>query len=164
MTCAEFLRHYSDYRDGLVSDGLLRRDLEAHLLACRRCGRLLMVMDRGLAALRGTRDVGPSPGFRAELDRRLRADVAMQDAVMPAHAGLAATFLVAAAVGLLLYEGLSHPESAEPAPALAASPFRAPPPPDQPLFIDVTLPAFTHTDFTFTSNQTSLGSFAGFGR
>jgi hypothetical protein len=121
-------------------------------------------MDRGLAALRGTEGVAPSSGFRAELDRRLLADVAMQDAVMPAHAGLAATFLVAAAVGLLLYEGLSRPESAEPEPSLAASLFRAPPPPGQPPLIDVTLPAFAHSDLTFTSSQTPLGSFAAFGR
>ncbi len=121
-------------------------------------------MDHGLAALRGTEGVAPSSGFRAELDRRLRADVATQDAVMPAHAGLAATFLVAAAVALLLYEGLSHADSAGPVAPLAASPFRAPPPPDQPLLIDVTLPAFTRSDLTFTSSQTSLGSFAAFGR
>jgi len=163
MTCAEFLRHYSDYRDGQVSDGLLRGRLKAHLLACHRCGRLLAVMDCGLAALRGGEGVVPSSGFRAELDRRLRADMAMPDAVMPAHAGLAATFLVAAAVGLLLYEGLSHPDSAGSASSLAASPFRTPPPRNQPL-IDVTLPAFTHSDLTFTSSQTSLGSFAAFGR
>ena len=164
MTCVEFQRHYSDYRDGLVRDLALRGALEAHLFACRRCGRLLAVMDHGLAALRHAPDVAPSAGFRAELDRRLRADVAAQDAVMPAHAGLTATFLVAAAVGLLLYEGLSHSESEEPTPTLATSPFRAPPPPDQPLFIDVTLPAFTHSDCVFTSSQAPLGSFAAFGR
>jgi hypothetical protein len=164
MTCAEFLRHYSDYRDGLVRDGLLHGDLKAHLKACRRCGRLIAIMDSGLAAVRGTQNVAPSSGFRAELDRRLGAERAMQDAVMPAHAGLAATFLVAAAVGLLLYEGLSHPDPADTAPTLATSPFRAPSPPDRPLFIDVTLPAFTHSDFTFTSSQTPLGSFAALAR
>jgi hypothetical protein len=160
MTCVEFLRHYSDYRDGLVRDPVLRGTLEAHLLACRRCGRLLTLMDNGLAALRRTANVTPSPHFRAELDRRLRAESAMQDAVMPAHAGLAATFLVAAAVGLLLYEGLSNADAAGTTPTLATSPFRAPPPPNQPPFIDVTLPAFTHSDLVFTSNQAALGSFA----
>jgi hypothetical protein len=162
MTCVEFLRHYSDYRDDLIRDAVLRGDLEAHLLACRRCGRLLAAMDHGLAALRRAPDVAPSPGFRTELSRRLRSESALQDAVMPAHAGLAATFLVAAAVGLLLFEGLSHRAARGTAPTLATSPFRAPPPPNQPRFIDVTLPAFTNSDFVFASGQTPLGSLAAF--
>jgi hypothetical protein len=164
MTCAEFLQHYSDLRDGLVRDGALRAGLARHRRACGRCGRLVAVMDRGLAALRGTPDVAPSPGFRTELDRRLRAELAIQDAVMPAHAGLAATFLVAAAVALLLYEGSSHGNPAAAPPAMVASPFRAPPPRGGPPFIDVTLPAFTRSEFSFTSSQSPLGAFAALAR
>jgi hypothetical protein len=59
---------------------------------------------------------------------------------------------------------LSKPEADGTAPGFAASPFRAPPPPNQPRFIDVTLPAFGHSDFVFTSRQTPLGSFAALGR
>jgi hypothetical protein len=159
MTCAEFLQFCSDYRDDEVHDTTLRRALDEHLRACRRCRRLLAVMDGGLAAVREADDIAPSPGFRAELERRLGGEVAGRHTIMPARAGLAATFLVAAAVGLLLYEAFSHADPVREPPAVAASPFPAPPPP-APSFIDVTLPAFTGSHFTFTSSQSPLGVFA----
>lgn len=159
MTCADFLQHYSDFRDGLVRDSALRDGLERHRRECVRCGRLVVVLDRGLAALRATHDLAPSRRFRNELQQRLRAELAIGDPVMPTHAGLAAAFLVAAAVGLMLYEGLSRPERevAE----VAASARRAEPLTiAQPVFLDVTLPPFTRSSFTLTSSQFPLGTFA----
>lgn len=159
MTCAEFLQCCSDYQDDEVRDATLRRALDEHLRSCRRCRRVLAVMEGGLAALREADGPAPSPGFRAALDRRLGAEVAHQDTVMPAPAGLAATFLVAAAIGLLLYEALSHADPPGEPPAVAVSPFPAPPP-VAPALIDVTLPAFARSHFTFTSSQSPLGVFA----
>jgi hypothetical protein len=160
MTCAAFLQYCSDYRDDEVRDATLRRALEEHLRSCRRCQRVLAVMDGGLAELREADALAPSPGFRAELDRRLGAEIAHEYTIMPARAGLAATFLVAAAIGLLLYEAFSHADPAGEPPAVAVSPFPAPPP-VAPALIDVTLPAFARSNFTFTSSQSPLGVFAG---
>lgn len=160
MDCREFLRGLSDFRDDLVRDHAALDRFEAHRLACPRCARLVAALDVGLSTLREPDEGGPSDTFRASLHRRLRAEVALGDPLMPTHAGLAAGLLMAAAVGLLLYEGLGRRATDELAARPAAvSTFpestRVPPP-----LQDVTLPAFTHSEFEYHGQQEPLGTFA----
>lgn len=107
MGCSEFLSHYSEFRDGLITDPRVRLALERHRRACRRCARYHDAVSRGVDALRALDQVEPTPTFRRELRARLAAAVLSaqpQPALTPA--GLAAAVLVVVAGALLLYEGL----------------------------------------------------------
>jgi hypothetical protein len=162
MDCGEFLRGLSDFRDGLVRDRTAVARYEDHQRSCARCSRLLVALDMGLDTLRDREAPEPSAGFRLSLERRLRAEVAIGDPVMPTHAGLAAAFMMAAALGLLVYEGVSRQGSNRAASAATAAPATFPdlvrrPPPLQ----DVTLPAFTNTELQYHGQQRALGTFAG---
>jgi hypothetical protein len=79
---------------------------------------------------------------------------------MPTHAGLAAAFLMVAAVGLLFYEGVARRGPAGPAASPAAATFPEPVPTLPPLQ-DVTLPAFANTKLEYHGQQQPLGAFAG---
>jgi hypothetical protein len=161
MDCGEFLRGLSDFRDGLVRDRTAAARFEAHQRDCLRCARLLVALDLGLDMLRDRDEPEPSGGFRPTLDRRLRAEVAIGDPVMPTHAGLAAAFLMAAAVGLLFYEGLARRGPAGPAASPSATATFPEPVPTLPPLQDVTLPAFTNTKLEYHGQQQPLGAFAG---
>lgn len=146
MHCADFLEHYSDYRDGLIEDqGLLQR-LRRHLLVCPRCMRYDARLARGVTVLRSLTDADPSPSFRRQLAARLAAPTPEPERpVVPAPAGLmVAMMLVAAAAALFLWHDSTdgpHTEVVEQA---------APPPvvvvvsPRVPFvgFADFTIPAF----------------------
>jgi hypothetical protein len=161
MDCGEFLRGLSDFRDGLVRDRTSADRFEAHQRACPRCARLLIALDTGLDTLRDREEPEPSAGFRLALDRRLRAEVAIGDPVMPTHAGLAAAFLMVAALGLLVYEGLARREPAGSAARPSARATFPDPVPTLPPLQDVTLPAFTNTTLEYHGQQPPLGAFAG---
>jgi hypothetical protein len=166
MNCAEFLQMHAEARDGQVRDPAVLAELEDHLERCRRCGRLAEMITEGLLALQ-TEDIAPTGRFRKTLDQRLRAEVALGDPIMPTHAGLAAALLMASAVGLLLYQAFSRTPAkvatAQPAPAVTA-PFAPDHGSQRSVLVDVTLPAFTHSQLEFHSSQTPLGSFAALGR
>ena len=159
LTCPAFLDAYAEYRDGTMRDPEQRARIEAHLGECLRCRRLAQVMTRGLALLHHTiEEVEPSPHFQARLRERLRAEVVIGDPLVPTHAGLAAAFLLATALGLLVYEGLLRRASAErPVAAVTAPAF-------EPTFSNVTLPAFTHSTLEFHGAHAPLGSFTLFAR
>jgi predicted anti-sigma-YlaC factor YlaD len=159
LTCAEFLDAYADYREGVLSDGTIVRAVERHLGECLKCRRLTETMTRGLALLQHTaRDVEPSPAFRQRLSQRLRAEVAVGDPLMPTHAGLAAALLIATALGLLVYEGLTRRVDAAPLANHATAPTF------EPALSDVTLPAFAHSTLEFHGSQAPLGSYTLFQR
>lgn len=161
MDCGEFLRGLSDLRDGLLRDGTLVARYETHRRECPRCARLLVALDIGLSTLRDRDEPQPSAVFRVALERRLRAEVAIGDPVMPTHAGLAAAFLMTAAVGLLLYQGLARRGPAPLVATPAASQTFPDPAPLLPVLQDVTLPAFVHSDLEYHGQQDPLGTFAG---
>ncbi|HET7040199.1 MAG TPA: hypothetical protein VFH97_09950 [Gemmatimonadales bacterium] len=148
-------------RDGLVHDSGAAARFEAHRNGCPRCAKLVAALDVGLRTLRDREDADPSDTFRVELDRRLRAEVAIGDPVMPTHAGLAAAFLIMAAVGLVLYQGLGRrgPASMANQPPVIRTFPQIPPTP--PLIQDVTLPPFADSDLEYHGSQPPLGTFAG---
>ncbi|MEE8117583.1 MAG: hypothetical protein V3T28_10770 [Gemmatimonadales bacterium] len=166
MNCSEFLKRYSEVHDGWLRDARLVRRLEVHRRNCRGCSRWVELWERGVAALRQSPRIEPSPGFRAGLRQRLQSEVAIGDPIAPTHAGLAAAFLLAAALGLFLIEGLTHPE-AEPVVAARAQPAAFPDSLDvvpEPVPVDVTIPAFGRSTLEFHSSQAPLGTLLVFSR
>ena len=156
MQCSEFLEVYSDYRDGMIADPGSRAAVEAHYCECLRCRRLTRAMTRGLALLHQVAaEVEPSAGFRARLDNRLRAEVTVGDPVVPTHAGLAAALLLAAALGLLVVQGLGR--STAPVATADQAPRTF-----EPALANVTLPAFTRSTLEFHGVHAPLGSYALF--
>lgn len=95
--------------------------------------------------------------------------MALGDPVRPTNAGLAAAFLLAAAVGMFVYEGVAHWEqdvalAAEPTDPPAEAARFATTPPAPPETVDVTLPAFAHTTLELHSAHAPLGVVTAFGR
>jgi anti-sigma factor RsiW len=114
MDCSRFLSHYSEFRDGLITDPLVLLAMERHRRGCRRCARYHAAVSRGVDTLRVLDEIEPSPAFRRELRARLAAAVLStrgQPALTPA--GWAAAVLVAVAGALLVYEGVVTRRSAE---------------------------------------------------
>lgn len=169
MTCSDFLELLSPYRDGLLSDRRVMRRLEQHLRTCVRCQRHARALDQGLGALRGANPIGPSAAFQVGLRQRLAAEVSLGDPVRPTNAGFAAAFLLAAAVGLFVYEGIARPATDV---AVAATPpgdSGAPAgldarPATRADTFDVTLPPFAQTTLEFHSAHAPLGVVAALGR
>ncbi len=154
MNCQNFLQLYSEYADGRLTDPRAVAHVHEHLGRCARCAHHVESLERGLDALRSG-DVSPSPTFRSRLSRRLRAEVAVGDPIIPTSAGLAAAFLVATGVGLFLYETNTRAaEETPPAARLAPVAFDTFPPPVE--AIDVTLPPFTNSTLQFLSSQEPL--------
>lgn len=167
MDCSDYLLHLSDFRDGRLTDRRVMRRLQVHLRGCARCRRHLEALEHGLGELQALDIVAPSEDFRTGLHRRLAAEVSLGDPVRPTNTGLAAAFLLAAAVGLFVYEGMARAEHdvalAADLPADAGGPVF--PVPAQPVdTVDVTLPAFSHTTLEFHSAHAPLGGFAALGR
>lgn len=171
MRCAEFLKLYSDFRDGLIEDHRTKRRLERHLRRCLRCARHHATLERGLGLLQTSGgDVVPSSHFRERLQRRLQDEIAVGDPLIPTNAGMAAAFVLAAGLGLILYEGVLRPPkeaAVEPPPAAemtrpAALPLPIPPAPAPEQFVDVTLPAFGDTAMHFRSEGELPGTWAVF--
>ena len=112
MRCSDFLDNYSDFRDGTVENPVLRRLLFAHLEACRRCARYHEVIERGLAKLRAAKPVEPSRRFRTALRHRLAAPAQEPAALFPVPMRFVGSLVVAAAVAMLVIEGLNRNEQA----------------------------------------------------
>lgn len=167
VNCTEFQKLHSELRDGRRVDRGVERRLEHHRRHCQQCERRIELTDRALDAWRDVDVIAPSPGFSQRLRRRLLAEVSIGDPVVPTHAGLAAAFLLAAAVGVFLFEGLRGPAE-EPAavaaldelPGFADSTVDVPPSE----LADVTIPPFSPNRFEFSSSQEPLGTNVVFAR
>ncbi len=75
MRCSEFLHRYTDFRDEMIDDPMVRRRFIAHVSLCGRCARYQEVIDLGVSLLRSADQIEVSSGFQARLARRLAATV-----------------------------------------------------------------------------------------
>ncbi|HKI94273.1 MAG TPA: hypothetical protein VJ992_03175 [Gemmatimonadales bacterium] len=172
MRCDEFLRHYYDLRDGRLDDRRLLKQLDRHLARCRRCARYHASLRRGLEVLQETEEIDPSPSFRIRLEHRLRQEASIGDPLVPTNLGIAAALLLAAAVGLVFYEGLAATPGTAPAAVAAIADSDARPAasptfaaaPLAPRSVDFTLPAFGDTAVQFSSSSSPLGTWVSLGR
>jgi hypothetical protein len=124
MTCAEFLGHYTDFRDGLITAPRELRRFTRHLAQCAACRRYDVAVRRGVLALQAAETIEPSRDFRRRLDARLARERVARSQV-PARAGIAAALFVAAALALVVLEGVRRPPIAR-APTLPPVPFPRP--------------------------------------
>ena len=110
MRCPEFLALYSDYRDGLITDLGLLRGVRQHLRHCATCRRYDAAIERGVALLRGAQfDSGYSVSLAST---EVRSRHAVDEPLTPAPAGFIGGLMLAAAITLLIWEGVSDaPES-----------------------------------------------------
>lgn len=70
FNCSDFLRDYSDYRDG-VTDIATAAAMAAHLAGCPACARYDRVVSEGVSELRAASSIEPSEDFLARLQHRL---------------------------------------------------------------------------------------------
>src|SRR5205085_10533831 len=110
MTCAEFLEHYTDFRDGLITAPRELRRFTRHLAQCAACRRYDAALRRGVLALQAAQTIELSPAFRRRLDARLaRERQAGAHRQVPARAGIAAALFVAAALAMVAGGGVGRP-------------------------------------------------------
>lgn len=103
VTCKEFLRRYSDYRDGII-EGRERLHLEGHLAVCRQCQAYDARVARGVIVLQNSGEIEPSPDLRQQLRERIAAGRRRDFQFFPAYAGVLAGLLLIASLGVLLWE------------------------------------------------------------
>lgn len=99
MTCEEFLKRYSEYRDERAAGDELRR-MQRHREECDSCARYDRAVSRGVSVLRDLPSPSPSPDFHDRLRHRIYH---LEDGIPGVGtwpAGSAAV-LAAAAAGLL---------------------------------------------------------------
>jgi len=128
MNCSEFLKLYSDYRDGCLEDADVARELREHVRECESCMRYDALVCRGVMALRSTGELEPSRrlAFRS-VDVLPDSDAAPS----PMPAKFAGALMVAAAIALLVWPQshqdtvASPPRVAQALPELPAPPPRA---------------------------------------
>src|SRR5262245_58778997 len=111
MTCTEFLARYTEYRDGLIGAPREARRFARHIATCASCRRCDTALADGVDALHGIRRDEPDTAFRERLARRLALERAQAGRPhVPSRPSLAAALLIAAAIGLLAWEGARrHP-------------------------------------------------------
>jgi len=127
MTCQEFLARYTDYRDGLITAPREARRFTRHLVTCAACRRYDAALHSGVGALQTAAGAVPDAAFRYRLERRLAAERShMGHASMPTRPAVAAAFLIAAALGLLAWEGAHRPPATASARPLPPVPFPKP--------------------------------------
>jgi hypothetical protein len=174
MRCSDFLDSYSEFRDGLIVDVRLLRGLNHHLANCPGCHRHDVLVRRGVMALRAGADLTPSADFR----RRLRARLAggepaeLDQPVFPGRPGIAVSLMLAAALGLLIYEGLARrPGQPARTAALVATAQASPQPlvvanPGMPFvtFADLRLPSFPDPAQHWSGADVPLGTWANLPR
>ncbi len=128
MQCSGFLAIYSDYRDGLISDPALRRDVRRHLRHCPRCMNYDALVARGVMALRSTSDLEPATRFGLGF----KAPEAGED-VNPAHAGLMVALMLLTAVATAFWAGAERKQTStlasEPSVVVESVPVRQAPQP-----------------------------------
>lgn len=114
MTCTEFLARYTDYRDGLIGAPREARRFTRHIATCAACRRYHTALQDGVDALQTLQPEEPDTAFRQRLARRLAVERAQAGRpVIPSRPAIAAALLVAAAIGLLAWEGARrHPSVA----------------------------------------------------
>jgi len=156
MNCSDFLSAYSDFRDGVITDGLHTRKMREHLTRCLACARYDASVRHGVRAMG---EIEPSPDFRDRLRERIAAtaDQPMEPTGTGA-AGIAAALMFAAAVALLVYEG-SHRNQPLPT-AVAVDPARsAPSRPALPVVVvNPGVPFVTFTDLTVSPFRSGSGT------
>jgi anti-sigma factor RsiW len=103
MNCCQFREKYSDYADGLLTDG---EAVEAglHMAACAACRRFDAAFRAGVDALRSLPAVGASPGFGSRLRARMRREVTVRLPVVANWSGAMGTLLLVAAVGVVAWD------------------------------------------------------------
>lgn len=127
MTCQEFLARYTDHRDGLITAPREARRFTRHLATCGACRRYDAALHSGVGALQTAASAAPDVEFRYRLERRLAAERAgMGRSSMPSRPAVAAALLVAAALGLLAWEGAHRPPATASARPLPPVPFPKP--------------------------------------
>lgn len=105
MLCSDFLRFYSEYRDGLIWDPALQREIRDHLASCRRCMNYDAYVSRGVMLLRATSDIGPSARFARRLERQLRNEgraAQFHARAREARTGMRAVLMTAAVLTLVV--------------------------------------------------------------
>jgi anti-sigma factor RsiW len=114
MHCSDFLKRYSDFRDGEITDLGILREMQDHLRTCPRCRRYEHAIRYGIGVLRSLGQIEPSTRFQRQLRVRLaQAALLVERRPRLTPAGLAAAVLVAVAGALLVYEGLTAGRRAE---------------------------------------------------
>ncbi|MBI4500191.1 MAG: hypothetical protein HY700_03425, partial [Gemmatimonadetes bacterium] len=118
MNCSEFLRSYSEYRDGLIIDAGALRQIRLHIAHCAPCYRYDESVRRGVRALG---EIDPSPDFRRRLIARVnRNETEPMEPIGPGAASVAAALMLAAAVALVIYSRRGN-ELNRPVPVAAAT-------------------------------------------
>jgi hypothetical protein len=126
MTCTEFLEHYTEYRDGLITAPREVRRFARHLTQCPSCRRHDAALRRGLLVLQDTDTVYPSPDFRRRLEQRLqREGLTAGGEVAPVRAGLVAAMFIGVAIALVAFQGVERHRAGR-IPELPAVPFPKP--------------------------------------
>ena len=101
MNCSEFLRCYSDFRDGLITDASALRQFRVHIAHCAPCSRYDQTVRRGVHALG---EIEPSADFRRRVIAGVkRVDPEPMEPIGPGGASVAAGLMLAAAVALVIY-------------------------------------------------------------
>jgi anti-sigma factor RsiW len=127
MTCAEFLTRYTDYRDGLIGAPREARRFARHIATCPACRRYDAALQDGVGALQSLMHEEPDTAFRQRLARRLAAERAqLARPFAPKRPAVAAALLVAAAIGLLVWENARRPPAVASVPSLPPVPFPKP--------------------------------------
>ena len=123
MRCSDFLKHYSDYRDGLTHDSRLRRRMTLHMSSCDSCRRYDRAITGGVSLLRRKPGVEPSERFRVRLRCQLALDHRRRRRRLARRARLATSLVASGAVALFAYQAFLHEGDEAPAPrALAPAP------------------------------------------
>lgn len=125
MTCAEFRRRYTEFRDGLLTAPGEGPRFERHLAECANCRKREVALRRGVQALQGVDALVPSADFRRRLESRLQREGLVARTPPPARAGFAAALFIAVAIALLAIESVRLVEGAR-APVLPPVPFPKP--------------------------------------
>lgn len=127
MTCAEFLARYTDYRDGLIGAPREARRFARHIANCPACRRYDAALQDGVGALQTLKRTEPDTEFRQRLARRLAAERGrLARPFAPKRPALAAALLVAAAIGMLVWESTRRPPAVASIPSLPPVPFPKP--------------------------------------
>lgn len=115
MTCAEFLDHYTEYRDGLITAPREVRRFARHLSQCAVCRRHDEALRNAVSVLQDNDTIYPSADFRRRLEERLeRERLAVVPPVAPARAGFVAALFVGIAILLVVFEGVQRRSVATP--------------------------------------------------
>lgn len=119
MRCSQFKKHYSEFRDSLITSPVLKREMEHHLAICERCSRHNRAFEHGLYLIREAGDIEPPSGFHRSVMRSVTLNARTPEPVVPAPPAIAAAAMLAAAVAVFVFEDNtdSFDPGAQPIPA-----------------------------------------------